>query len=130
MKAIMAIFGAVLGVMLAWTGVIMSEDIVLEMNAKGQTCVPNPVPIANWFTPNICQDLSGGAQATITGVGWLIFMSLIILLVIGMITVGFAFFFVRSLQPGMPAFASFATMLMVFFIVAFFVIIELKGVFG
>lgn len=125
----MAIFGAILGVMLAWTGVIMAEDVVLEMNVKGQTCVSNPVPLVSVFIPNICQDLSGGAQATISGVGWLIFMSLIILLVIGMITVGFAFFFVRSLQPGMPAFASFATMLMVLFIVSFFMILKLTEVF-
>jgi hypothetical protein len=126
----MAIFGAVLGIMLAWTGMVMSQDLVIEMNTKGEACLPNPVPLANMFIPTVCSDISAGAGATISGIGWLIFMSLMLVIVIGMVVVAFSFFFVRSLRGGMPAFASFAVFLMVFFSAAFGIMLKLQEVFG
>ena len=76
----------------------------------------------------ICPE--AGARVTITGVGWLIFTSLMVLIVLGFIITAFVFFFVPSLRGGMPAFASFAVLLMATFIVGFFVALRLMEAFG
>ena len=130
MRAIMAIFGAVLGVMLAWTGIAISQDIVMTSETTGEAQVDNPVPIWNLFQPTINVDTEVTVEEKITGVGWVVFGGLIFLIVVGMIIVGFVFFFVPVLQAGMPTFASFAVMLMVFFIVGFPVMLQLTEVFG
>ena len=124
MRAIMALFGAVLGLMLVWVGVAMSQDLVLGAEVGG--CVPNP--IVPGLLPDFC--LGAGATVTITGVGWFIFMSMMILIVIGFVITAFVFFFVPSLRGGMPAFASFAVLLMATFIVGFFVALRLMEAFG
>jgi len=126
MRKTMAIFGAVLGIMLAWIGIALSQDIVLRLDAE--TEVPNPIPVANMIWPSFRS--SPGAEVTIEGIGYIIFMSLVLLIAVLMVAVGFMFYFIPGLRGGMSVFLSFAIFLIAFMMICFIVGLKIAEAFG
>lgn len=107
----------------------MIQDLVIGFDADAGGVIDIP----DWMNYVVDDpEFTAGAdgKAVFYGVGWAILIGFLFAIIIGMVIVGFVFFFVPPLRAGMPAFASFAIMLMAVFIVAFMVILKLTEVFG
>ena len=134
LSGIISIFGLVFGIFLAVIGIGLVQDLVVTMNTEtavdGKVCASNPVPIANWFQPEICQEVGGDitteSKVTITGVGLILLVSMLMLIFF----IIFIVFIVLVLFGGnLSAILFFSIFFLTSFMLSYFLALNIVAVF-
>lgn len=134
---IFAIFGLVLGIFLAFVGVQMVQDLAVEMNAMDQTsgevCASNPIPIVNWWEPEVCQEVGYEVgthkEISVTGLGMVMLVSMLMLIFI-IIFGGFILMMFNPAFTGMLfGYMLFAIFFLLSFILSWFLGLQIAAIF-
>lgn len=137
-SGIFAIFGLILGIFLAFVGVQMVQDLAVEMNAmdqaSGEVCASNPIPLINFFQPEVCQsvDYEVGIhkEITVTGLGMVLLVSMLMLIFI-IIFGGFMLMMFNPAFTGMLfGYMLFSIFFLLSFILSWFLGLNIVAVFG
>ncbi len=137
LSGIISIFGLILGIFLAVIGIGLVQDLVMTLDAQeqasGQVCASNPVPIANWFQPEICQAVSQEAgihtDITITGVGLVLLVSMLMLIFFIIFIMFMLFLLIPPLTPNLSALLFFSIFFLLSFMLAYFLGLNIVEVF-
>lgn len=112
---IFVIFGLILGIFLAVVGVQMTQDLVVEMNAEGESCASNPIPIVNIFQPEVCQSLDAHEKVSVTGLGMVMLVSMLMLIFI----IIFGGFMLMMFNPAFTSMLFGYMLFSIFFLLSF-----------
>lgn len=127
LTGIISIFGLILGIFLAVIGIGLVQDLVITMNTTGEACAANPVFIVNIFIPEICGEVTAGGQVTITGIGLVLLISMLMLIFI----IIFSVFIILMLIGGnLSAILFFSIFFLSSFMLSYFLGIKIVVVFG
>jgi len=137
LSGIISIFGLVFGIFLAVIGIGLVQDLVVTMSTEtavdGKVCASNPVPIANWFQPEICQAVSGDvtteSQVTITGIGLILLVSMLMLIFFIFFITFFVFLLIQTLTQTLPALLFFSIFFLLSFMLSYFLGLNIVAVF-
>ena len=138
LAGIISIFGLVFGIFLAVIGIGLVQDLVVTMNTEtavdGKVCASNPVPIANWFQPEICQEVGGDitteSKVTITGIGLILLVSMLMLIFFIIFIVFIAFIVIPPLTPNLSMLLFFSIFFLLSFMLAYFLGLNIVAVFA
>lgn len=138
MSGIISIFGLIFGIFLAVIGIGLAQDLTITLNAmdktSGTVCAGNPVPIADWFVPEICQDVSTEVgkevEVTVTGVGMVLLMSMLILIFFVIFSVFIIFLLIPPLrEAGLSILLFFSIFFLSAFMLSYFLGLSIVAVF-
>ncbi len=129
LTGIISIFGLIFGIFLAVIGIGLVQDLVITMNTTGEACAANPVPIANWFQPEICGDVSATGQVTITGIGIVLLVSMLMLIFFIIFIMFMLFLLIPPLTPNLPSLLFFSIFFLSSFMLAYFLGLQIAAIF-
>jgi len=129
LSGIISIFGLIFGIFLAVIGIGLVQDLVIAMNAEGEACTNNPIPIANWFDPELCQDVEAGGQVTITGLGLVLLVSMLMLIFFIIFIMFLIFILIPPLTPNLPMLLFFSIFFIPGFLLSFFLGLNIVAIF-
>jgi hypothetical protein len=128
LTGIISIFGLVFGIFLAVIGIGLVQDLVITINAGAGACTSNPIPIVNIFQPEICSETDAEGKVTITGVGVVLLVSML-MFIFFVIFIMFMVFLVPPLSGNLPALLFFSIFFLSSFMLAYFLGLNIITVF-
>jgi hypothetical protein len=128
LSGIISIFGLVFGIFLAVIGIGLVQDLVITINAEAGACAPNPIPIVSYFQPEICGDVGADGKVTVTGVGVILLVSML-MFIFFVIFIMFMVFLIPPLSGNLPALLFFSIFFLSSFMLAYFIGVNVLEVF-
>ncbi len=129
LSGIISIFGLIFGIFLAVIGIGLVQDLVITMNATGEACSSNPVPLVNIFMPEVCGEVDAGGQMTITGIGVILLVSMLMLIFLIIFIMFMLFLLIPPLTPNLPSLLFFSIFFLTSFMLSYFLALNIVAVF-